>query len=477
MKKRIISFVLAVATVCAMLPYMPQTADAAMRGSYAPYPLIEYDYSSTVTCGTVRYMSQNPDSQYFNWNYWPASAFGWYSSPKSECGTACISMALSYISINKTPKEMLEAYNGQTMFIGWGGSTHSSLGTSSAAVSDAVDNYINGNGKYSPPVIRIEPFSSTSSQHYVVLLGKISTDQYLVLDPYKDSAWTVTISGSSATYYNGTNPITQVHQWYNANASTEDNYANDYRAWSQSDSRWGSLPLGTGSYTVSSSGCLVTAVTKLIIQSGFKDQNSFDVATLVNWLNSNNGFTSSGGLYWDNPSTYVSEFVNCGDIVSYGSYSSTGNNELLLKYINQGYHLLIQVNDGGHWIAVDEAKSAATGEIYIMDSLSGVANADITLTSRYSIFNAVHAYKGKTTPEEASRPGKPVLNVAINDSNVAFTWNPTENTTHYNLWLNKMNDAGEWERIEQIFYAESGVSRTFEPGDYLAQLLSYNSNA
>ena len=35
----------------------------------------------------------------------------------------------------------------------------------------------------------------------------------------------------------------------------------DYRKWAQSDSRWGSLHLGSSSDTVSQSGCTVTAVT------------------------------------------------------------------------------------------------------------------------------------------------------------------------------------------------------------------------
>ena len=42
----------------------------------------------------------------------------------------------------------------------------------------------------------------------------------------------------------------------------------DYRTWLQTDSRWSSLPLGSGGAYVYDSGCLVTATTKLIIQSG-----------------------------------------------------------------------------------------------------------------------------------------------------------------------------------------------------------------
>ena len=70
----------------------------------------------------------------------------------------------------------------------------------------------------------------------------------------------------------------------------------------------------------------------------------------------------------------------------------------MIAWIRKGLHMLINVNSGGHWVAVDEAKSLATGQIYIMDSLSGAQNTDLTLASRYASFNAIHAYTGGSTP-------------------------------------------------------------------------------
>lgn len=37
----------------------------------------------------------------------------------------------------------------------------------------------------------------------------------------------------------------------------------------------------------------------------------------------------------------------------------------MIAWIRKGLHMLINVNSGGHWVAVDEAKSLATGQIYI----------------------------------------------------------------------------------------------------------------
>lgn len=198
------------------LVLIPFNAKAAMTSSYSPYASIEYGYSSTVNCGTIRYISQSTGDSYFNWSYWPAKAFGSYSNPGTECGTASISMALSYIGINETPKAMLEKYDGVTQFIGWDGSTH----TWESSIGSAMDKYINGKGKYSPPVIHISKYSSLG--HYVVVIGKISDTSYQILDPAARAVTIMNISGNSATYTKGGSTIydtiDQIHQWYNPNA-------------------------------------------------------------------------------------------------------------------------------------------------------------------------------------------------------------------------------------------------------------------
>ena len=83
----------------------------------------------------------------------------------------------------------------------------------------------------------------------------------------------------------------------------------------------------------------------------------------------------------------------------------------MIAWIRKGLHMLINVNSGGHWVAVDEAKSLATGQIYIMDSLSGAQNTDLTLASRYASFNAIHAYTGGSTPSGGTVTPDPGLSV------------------------------------------------------------------
>lgn len=215
--KRIIGILLSIVLIFGTIPIAADNVSAATTSSYSPYAKIEYSYSPNVSCGTIRYITQVTGGSYFNWNYWPASPFGGYAAPESECGTASISMALSYIGISKTPREILEANNGYTYFNGWGGSTYTSMSASS--ISTAMSNYINGKGKYSPPVIHLPGYSSAG--HYVVVIGHISANTYQILDPWNQQVTSMTINGTSASYSKGGKTISdrvdQLHQWYNPN--------------------------------------------------------------------------------------------------------------------------------------------------------------------------------------------------------------------------------------------------------------------
>ena len=230
LKKRLLSLLLALTLVVTLLPVLGQTASAATQSPNTPYAMIEYGYSSTVTCGTVRYVSQVSYDSYFYSAYWPSGTFGYYTGPSVECGTASISMALSYIGVDKTPNAILSANNGATVFsTGWGGSTYKSYSASN--LTGAMDNYINGNGKYSPPVIHIPGYSAAG--HYVVVVGKISSNTYQILDPWQRACTKMTVNGSSATYttsYTIYDTIDQIHQWYNPNASIKNDVTVTFNA-------------------------------------------------------------------------------------------------------------------------------------------------------------------------------------------------------------------------------------------------------
>ena len=152
--------------------------------SSAPSPSVNYDYSGSVTAGTIRYISQKTGSKYFKDNYWG----NWKSVAGRECGTASISMALSYLGINYTPKAILDKGSGTTYWDLWSGASHST-----PALSTAVSNYVNGNGKYSPVIIHFKEGSYSLAGHFVLIVGKKSNSSYDIVDCNRDDIWTLTV--------------------------------------------------------------------------------------------------------------------------------------------------------------------------------------------------------------------------------------------------------------------------------------------
>lgn len=182
----------------------------------APNAETRFDYSSTVACGSIRYISQMSDNNYFYPEYWGS----WTGAASSECYTSCISMALSYIGINVTPNEILTQGGGVTRpQLNWG---DASFVTDS--VENAMANYKNGQGTYSPAIIHLNGYSGWG--HYVLLAGQVSENEYQVLDPAISSVWNITFNGNSVTYtINGNtyyDTVSCAYQYYNANASILD---------------------------------------------------------------------------------------------------------------------------------------------------------------------------------------------------------------------------------------------------------------
>ncbi|MCQ2558460.1 MAG: Ig-like domain-containing protein [Oscillospiraceae bacterium] len=237
--------------------------------------------------------------------------------------------------------------------------------------------------------------------------------------------------------------------------------AEDYRAWSQYDSRWADLPLGSSSSQVKKGGCLVTSVTKIVIQAGLKSAASFNVADMVKLLNSNGGFTSSGDLYWGAPANVISGLKYAGNLWgdSYNNYSTTPDKlqDKLIGWINSGYHMILGVNGCGHWVVVDEAKTLQTGKIYIMDSGSSSAswNVDVLLSSRYTNINCVAAYTGGKAGGVAAEPEETALQekvLVFSNGGIAVNWGwglfeqaPAYNDTLNlaSLYLSEGAEAGE----------------------------------
>lgn len=77
-------------------------------------------------------------------------------------------------------------------------------------------------------------------------------------------------------------------------------------------------------------------------------------------------------------------------------------------------------------------------------------------------------------------PGKPTLTgmqrVYEPGSPITFSWEDTENTTHYNIWLHEKDVGGEWTKYEHVKYVSNGVKKDLPDGEYRCLVQSYNSN-
>lgn len=186
---------------------IPDPEWVAVNGEKATctsFARLQYGYTPEVQVGTIRYISQIAGSGLFDWNYWGS----WGNQAGIECGTASISMAMSYIGVNLTPQQILDAHGGLTCFTGWG------VADLSPDVAGGMEQYMNGQGQYSPLIVHLPTYSQLG--HYVVLIGKVSDSEYLVLDCAQNSTWVMTVGDG---FYNS---IDQVYQYYNPDAPVLD---------------------------------------------------------------------------------------------------------------------------------------------------------------------------------------------------------------------------------------------------------------
>ena len=292
--------------------------------------------------------------------------------------------------------------------------------------------------------------------------------------------------------------------------------SNDYTQWKQYDSEWNQSEAGPASQYpnatyrwMKEAGCYVTTIAILlrhynVVSDG--DVNHFNPWICNTALGNVGALNSAADMVPANISKAYPGFVYQGSV----GYSASQ----LVSLYNQGYACVVAVNGYGHYVAVRSATD--TGNIVIMDP--GASSSSL---SRYGSINAIiyfsatpqehtcnmneFAYNEAAHPHykcykcsicgkvqrntneptllntcDACRPGKPELQnmqeTYPENKEITFAWNNTDRTTHYNLWLDKLNENNEWETVEQIFYAKSGLTRELQPGHYRAQLLSYNSD-
>ena len=195
--------------------------------------LLNTKYSQTVTKGTIRYICQTSvdfsriktDSPLFYDEYWRASNGQGNSSAKGknyynasiECQTCCISMALSYLGINRTPADLFNNYwsNYQTVASNVGTEVALKTGSDSNTFKTMFNSY-QTNSDFSPVWVKLTNYSSTSQQHYVLIYAakESSPNTYLAVDPYATTEGIITFE-IVITPNNSTNPTSYTLNYLN----------------------------------------------------------------------------------------------------------------------------------------------------------------------------------------------------------------------------------------------------------------------
>lgn len=157
---------------------------------------VNYSQEEDTAPGEVRYVSQIDGNEFYYEDYW--GEYAPYSS--GECGTACISMALSYLGIDKTPKELgdywiLQGYTEGVPFSTVFGDVPEATGGHSYDFFTAYERYENEEG-VSPVIIyltkELNPYRS-GNRHFVLVTDFLGDGKYSAVDPASSERLTVKI--------------------------------------------------------------------------------------------------------------------------------------------------------------------------------------------------------------------------------------------------------------------------------------------
>ena len=146
------------------------------------------------------------------------------------------------------------------------------------------------------------------------------------------------------------------------NSSTT-SVSGDFLSWKQYAGSWANVNIRCG--TMRQCGCLLTAVSIQIANSGTAKSKSFNPGTFANTIKAHGGLTSGGAFTWTGWSSIAPKFHYVGQRTISGTQAQKA--KTLASYIEQGYYPVAEVKKGGcgqHWVAVISVQGS---EITIAD--------------------------------------------------------------------------------------------------------------
>ena len=196
--------------------------------------------------------------------------------------------------------------------------------------------------------------------------------------------------------------------------------SSEYKNWKQYGSSWSQLHLGSSSETVARSGCAVTSAAILMVQSGSVTDSDFTPGTIVSYLNAHGGFTSSGCIDWNKLSSYAPDFVYCGRSNLSGSQADKASK--MQSLLNQGYYLIANVKNGGHFVAVD---SVSGQNVTMMDP----GSSSTSLFGKYAASGVISLRLFKGTNSNVTEISEPEPTEPVTEARPAETTTEATETT------------------------------------------------
>lgn len=263
----------------------------------------------------------------------------------------------------------------------------------------------------------------------------------------------------------------------------------EYREWSQLDSRWSSTPMG--GYSVRSVGCLITSLAIMLVRSGSIDKtamsnlgissiNSFNPGVLANAYTRYGGFTYGGAIAsWLTIEKIVPNVKWGMDSYFKSTYKPSAAKEIK-SLMDDGYHVIARVNNGGfHWVYIESVKS--DGSIVMCDPARDTH--DLYEAYPYGLQGEYWALKGSVAPN-ALNEGSIAMEITKPDK-IAYKYGEPLDFKGGTVTISGVDPvAGKWANKTVpmtdnggTFKIDSSMYDPYTPGEYKLKVTAEKSYA
>lgn len=201
--------------------------------------------------------------------------------------------------------------------------------------------------------------------------------------------------------------------------ASADSVLDEYREWSQLDSRWGNVAMG--GTTIRRSGCLLTSLAIMAVHSGSIDSRAlsnlgissieeFNPGVLANAYTRVGGFSSGGAISsWGTINTLIPN-ITFGFDKYFTSTSQQGKVSELKELLANDWHIIARVNSasGYHWVYIESVND--NGSVTMCDP--AMDTHDLYTGYPTGLQGEYWALKG-TNPPTASVEYEPSLDIEL----------------------------------------------------------------